>query len=92
MQIDLANTLVHKVYSIHNDIIHHCLQAWLPPPSEGVGGRFSGVGFPVSIYISEASFTHNSAAASLGIRQSPRGLRLMLPTFGPSGRQLRLNC
>ena len=23
MQIDLANTLVHKVYSIHNDIIHH---------------------------------------------------------------------
>ena len=51
-----------------------------------------GVGFPVSTYISEASFTHNSAAASLGIRQSPRGLRLMLPTFGPSGRQLRLNC
>ena len=24
MQIDLANTLVHKVYSIHNDIIYHC--------------------------------------------------------------------
>ena len=23
MQIDLANILVHKVYSIHNDIIHH---------------------------------------------------------------------
>ena len=28
-------------------------------------------------------------AASLGMRQSPRGLRLTLPTFGPSGRQLR---
>ena len=32
------------------------------------------------------------AQASLGIRQSPRGLRLTLPTFGPSGRQERLNC
>ena len=31
-------------------------------------------------------------AASLGIRQSPRGERLSEPTFGPSGRQLRLNC
>ena len=31
-------------------------------------------------------------AASEGMRQSPRGLRLQLPTFGPSGRQLRLNC
>ena len=30
--------------------------------------------------------------ASLGIRQSPRGLRLTEPTFGPSGRQERLNC
>lgn len=26
------------------------------------------------------------------MRQSPRGLREQLPTFGPSGRQLRLNC
>ena len=30
MQIDLANTLVHKVYSIHNDIIHHYPQARSP--------------------------------------------------------------
>ena len=40
MQIDLANTLVHKVYSIHNDIIYHCPQARSPLPREG-----SGVGF-----------------------------------------------
>jgi len=31
-------------------------------------------------------------SASLGIRQSPRGLRETLPTFGPSGRHERLNC
>ena len=37
MQIDLANILVHKVYSIHNDIIHHCLQAWPPLLRRGVG-------------------------------------------------------
>ena len=30
--------------------------------------------------------------ASLGMRQSPRGERLTLPTLGPSGRQERLNC
>ena len=30
--------------------------------------------------------------ASLGIRQSPRGESVTEPTFGPSGRQLRLNC
>ena len=30
--------------------------------------------------------------ASLGIRRSPRGETAMEPTFGPSGRQLRLNC
>lgn len=33
-----------------------------------------------------------STMASVGIRQSPRGDRLTLPTLGPSGRQLRLNC
>ena len=26
------------------------------------------------------------------MRQSPRGERVTEPTFGPSGRQLRLNC
>ena len=30
--------------------------------------------------------------ASEGIRQSPRGESVTEPTFGPSGRQLRLNC
>lgn len=30
--------------------------------------------------------------ASLGIRRSPREETAMEPTFGPSGRQLRLNC
>ncbi len=38
------------------------------------------------------SLIHKSAEASLGIRQSPRGLRLILPTLGPSGRHERLNC
>ena len=33
----------------------------------------------------------SSAAASLGMRQSPRGERLIEPTLGPSGRQERLN-
>ena len=33
-----------------------------------------------------------SGTASLGMRQSPRGERLIEPTFGPSGMQLRLNC
>ena len=36
--------------------------------------------------------SQSAAAASLGIRQSPRGERVTLPTLGPSGRQLRLNC
>lgn len=36
--------------------------------------------------------SHKALTASLGIRQSPRGERLMEPTFGPSGRQERLNC
>ena len=31
-------------------------------------------------------------SASLGIRQSPRGERLTVPTFGPSGTHDRLNC
>ncbi len=38
------------------------------------------------------SLSHKVAQASDGIRQSPRGDKLTLPTLGPSGRQLRLNC
>ena len=36
--------------------------------------------------------SHTAADASEGIRQSPRGERETLPTFGPSGRAERLNC
>ena len=39
-----------------------------------------------------SSFSHASAAASEGIRQSPRGERVTVPTFGPSGMAERLNC
>ena len=42
--------------------------------------------------ICSSSASQRAAAASLGIRQSPRGERVTLPTLGPSGRQLRLNC
>ena len=35
---------------------------------------------------------HSLTTASDGIRQSPRGLRVTEPTFGPSGIQERLNC
>ena len=38
------------------------------------------------------SASHASADASEGILQSPRGERATEPTFGPSGRQERLNC
>lgn len=36
--------------------------------------------------------SHSGPTASLGIRQSPRGDKLIDPTFGPSGMQERLNC
>ena len=42
--------------------------------------------------ISSSSFIQMCTEASLGIRKSPRGERVTLPTFGPSGRQERLNC
>ncbi len=38
------------------------------------------------------SSSHSAADASLGMRQSPLGERVTEPTFGPSGRQLLLNC
>ena len=43
-------------------------------------------------YNPSSSSSHSRAAASEGIRQSPRGDRATLPTLGPSGRQERLNC
>ena len=39
-----------------------------------------------------SSACQSAALASEGMRQSPRGERDTVPTFGPSGRQLRLNC
>ena len=36
--------------------------------------------------------SHRRLHASLGIRRSPRGDTAAEPTFGPSGRQERLNC
>lgn len=41
---------------------------------------------------SSTSRSHRAADASLGMRQSPRGDKLTVPTLGPSGRQERLNC
>lgn len=38
------------------------------------------------------SLSHPAAHASLGILQSPLGDSATVPTFGPSGRQERLNC
>ena len=38
------------------------------------------------------ALSHTSAHASLGILQSPLGDSATVPTFGPSGRQERLNC
>jgi hypothetical protein len=40
---------------------------------------------------SEIQRSHSDASASLGMRQSPRGDRLIEPTFGPSGKHERLN-
>ena len=50
----------------------------------------------VAIYHSQlrlsSSASHRRELASEGIRQSPRGDRQMLPTFGPSGKHDLLNC
>ena len=45
-----------------------------------------------AVYNDSHCLTHRALTASLGMRQSPRGLRLTLLTLGPSGRQERLNC
>src|ERR1019366_3127685 len=46
---------------------------------------------PLGAQSCSAHCSHAAACASLGIRQSPRGDRLIEPTFGPSGRHERLN-
>ena len=48
--------------------------------------------FDKTAYRASTSASHRALTASLGMRQSPRGDRLMVPTLGPSGRQERLNC
>lgn len=57
------------------------------------GGRLRLLPVKTGFYakVSSSAF-HNAAEASLGIRQSPRGESATVPTFGPSGRQERLNC
>ena len=44
------------------------------------------------IYNFSSSLCHRRTQASLGIRRSPLGDTATDPTFGPSGRQERLNC
>ena len=55
--------------------------------------RLAGLN-PRLVYVAASGWGQDgplSPLAGLDVRQSPRGLRLTLPTFGPSGRQLRLN-
>jgi len=48
------------------------------------------VGGPDGIFpVHDRSPSHAAAEASDGMRQSPRGDRLIEPTFGPSGRHDR---
>ena len=65
----------------------HKISDFAGAPDGATGGILSG-----SLYKFSSSSIHREATASLGIRQSPRGLRATEPTLGPSGRQLRLNC
>src|SRR5439155_24751392 len=50
------------------------------------------IGGPHSLRSFDPPYQSNHAAAdaSDGIRQSPRGLSVIVPTFGPSGSTLRL--
>ena len=65
----------------------HKISDFAGAPDGATGGILSGNPYKFS-----SSSIHREATASLGIRQSPRGLRATEPTLGPSGRQLRLNC
>ena len=53
---------------------------------------FTQVVTRVSYYSSSNSLIHTFTHASLGMRSPPLGDTSTLPTFGPSGRQERLNC
>jgi hypothetical protein len=52
--------------------------------------KVAGLQGPAGLPVGPQS--HAVGSASLGIRQSPRGERLTVPTFGPSGMHDRLNC
>ena len=56
-------------------------------PAQGRDDIAKGAAQRLSISLSQSA-----EDASLGIRQSARGESEIVPTFGPSGMQLRLNC
>ena len=72
------------------------------PEGQDLSGNFNQIaiqcpavlppGKRVVPYLSGRLFSHISISASLGMRQSARGERAIVPTFGPSGRQDLLNC
>ena len=53
------------------------------------GGEESRKAVGVARLQARSQFSHSAASASEGIRQSPRGERLTVPTFGPSGTLAR---
>ena len=53
---------------------------------------YSVHGCKISQMVTVCQGFQSSPQASVGIRQSLRGESEMLPTLGPSGTQLRLNC
>ena len=74
-------------------ILSKSLTEFAPAGANQTEFIFSG-DMPVgeNAYSFSSSACHTAAWASEGIRQSPRGDTATLPTLGPSGRQLRLNC
>ena len=61
-----------------NRSLECCLHNWSQPGQQ--------------LYSVSSSSSQRALAASLGMQRPPRGLTPTLPTAGPSGRQLRLNC
>ena len=82
LKTPILNTLPFRalLFALCSFIMCACFAAMLFDSKTRSGYRFSH------------SSIHSLDEASLGMRQSPRGLRQQLPTLGPSGRQLRLNC
>ena len=55
-------------------------------------GRRTSFWYEPNCYIESRSLMKSATVASEGILQSPRGESDTEPTFGPSGKQERLNC